>query len=564
MLRNKLVRSDGSLIDSSVIISCDFTEEVNCNTNLAFGDVTSSELTVVIRSTEAIQQGEVLTYYMVEDGVETLIGEFIAEKPTVVSRTSIRFSAYDNISKTEKSFAGWLREHQDLFPMTPMDLLTHACSYCGVAYAGGDFPNQSISINAFYADEITCRNVLSWIAALAGRFVRANAVGEIEFAQYSRNSDTRISYKKGYINPVNLVVTDTYGNVEITGDSMVVTDDGAGNVIAMIDRVTVMDVDGHVTLIMGTEIPYLQGTLSYETYWTDKIERVQIKHSDDDVGVIYPATATGNCYSISQNMLLGACSTEDVELVAQTLYELLGSITYVPFRVTLPRTAKIRAGDIIEVEDVDGNIFSTIVMKMSITASGVNLTTTGDKSYNSTAAVASEKFSNLTGKVMSIKKSIDGLEIKNEDLKGSVSSIKVTTDTIETKVTGVEKDLKETQGSVSDLNTSFKQTKSDFEWKFEKTTGDIDVLKEESKTQASYIRFVDGNIHLGRSDSSLTLIIKNDRMSFFNGSKEVAYVSENKLYITDGEFLANLYIGKFGLTPRNDSTGNLSFRKVKN
>ena len=29
MLRNKLVRSDGSIIDSSVIISCEFTEEVN-------------------------------------------------------------------------------------------------------------------------------------------------------------------------------------------------------------------------------------------------------------------------------------------------------------------------------------------------------------------------------------------------------------------------------------------------------------------------------------------------------------------------------------------------------
>ena len=563
MLRNKLVRSDGSLIDSSVIISCDFTEEVNCNTNLAFGDVTSSELTVVIRSTEAIQQGEVLTYYMIEDGVETLIGEFIAEKPTVVSRASIQFSAYDNISKTEKSFSGWLREHQDLFPMTPMDLLSHACSYCGVTYAGGDFPNQNISINAFYADGITCRNILSWVAEMAGRFVRANAAGEIEFAQYSENSDTRISYKKGYINTANLVVTDTYGNVEITGKSLIVNDDGAGNVIATIDRVTIMDVDGRVTLVMGTEIPYLQGTLSYETYRTDKIERVQVKHSDDDVGVIYPATETGNCYSISQNMLLGTCTTEDVELVAQTLYEQLGSITYVPFRVTLPRTAKIRAGDIIVVEDADGNIFSSIVMKMNITASGVNLTTTGDKSYNSTAAVASEKFSNLTGKVMSIQKSIDGLEIKNEDLKGSLSSIKVTTDGIETKVSGVEKDLSETKVSVSELNTSFKQTKSDFEWKFEKNTGDIDALKEDSKTQSSYIRFVDGNIHLGRSDSSLTLIIKNDRMSFFNRGKEVAYVSENKLYITDGEFLANLYIGKFGLTPRKDSTGNLSFRKVR-
>ena len=117
MLRNKLVRSDGSIIDSSVIISCEFTEEVNNGTNLAYGDVTSSELLVEIRSTEAIQPGEVLTYYMFEDDVETLIGEFITEKPTVASRSSIKFSAYDNISKTEKQFSGWLRDHQTSFPM---------------------------------------------------------------------------------------------------------------------------------------------------------------------------------------------------------------------------------------------------------------------------------------------------------------------------------------------------------------------------------------------------------------------------------------------------------------
>ena len=97
--------------------------------------------------------------------------------------------------------------------------------------------------------------------------------------------------------------------------------------------------------------------------------------------------------------------------------------------------------------------------------------------------------------------------------------------------------------------------------KFEKTTKDIGVLQEESKTQSSYIRFVDGNIQLGRSDSTIVLTIQNEKIVFSNGSKEVAYVSKDKLYITDGEFLTNLYIGKFGLTPR-DKTGNLSFRKV--
>ena len=394
MLRNKLVRSDGSIIDSSVIISCEFTEEVNCSTNLSFGDVTSSEINVEIRSTEAIQQGEVLTYYMIEDDVETLIGEFITEKPTVASRSSIRFSAYDNVSKTEKLFSEWLIDNQALFPMTAMELVTNACSYCGVTYAGGEFPNQNVMIRSLYADNITCRQILSWVGALAGRFVRANPTGEIEFGQYTENLSNQVTYKSGYANPINIVVTDSKGHVTITSEEMVVTDDGYGNVVATIENVEAIDADGNVIVATGVAVPYLQGTLSYETYQTDTIERVQIKHSEDDIGVIYPAEATGNCYSINQNMLLGACSVEDVTAVASNLYEQLKSVTYTPFSVTLPRTLKIRAGDIIALRDINGHSFISLVMKMTVSGSGVTISSTGDKSYDSTAAVASEKYTN--------------------------------------------------------------------------------------------------------------------------------------------------------------------------
>ena len=434
MLRNKLVRSDGSIIDSSVIISCEFTEEVNCSNNLSFGDVTSSEINVEIRSTEAIQQGEVLTYYMIEDDVETLIGEFITEKPTVASRSSIRFSAYDNVSKTEKLFSEWLIDNQALFPMTAMELVTNACSYCGVTYAGGEFPNQNVMIRSLYADNITCRQILSWVGALAGRFVRANPTGEIEFGQYTENLSNQVTYKSGYANPINIVVTDSKGHVTITSEEMVVTDDGYGNVVATIENVEAIDADGNVIVATGVAVPYLQGTLSYETYQTDTIERVQIKHSEDDIGVIYPAEATGNCYSINQNMLLGACSVEDVTAVASNLYEQLKSVTYTPFSVTLPRTLKIRAGDIIALRDINGHSFISLVMKMTVSGSGVTISSTGDKSYDSTAAVASEKYTNLAGKVMEISKTVDGLSVVNKDLEGRLGSLELNTEAFEVQI----------------------------------------------------------------------------------------------------------------------------------
>ena len=562
MLRNKLVRSDGSIIDSSVIISCEFSEEVNCSTNLTVGDVTSSELIVEVRSTEAIQQGEILTYYMIEDDVEILIGEFIAEKPTVASRTSIKFSAYDNIVKTETVFSGWLRENQGSFPMTLLSLVQSACDYCGVTLATTDFPMCNLSVGAFYADDITCRQILSWAGAIAGRFVRANTSGGIEFAWYE--PVTGFTMNPGeYAAADNLDITDDgKGNVFITSDDMTLLDDGYGNVVVEIANVVITEKDGNVT-ISAQSIPYLTGGLSYETYTTDTIRRVQIKHSDDDVGVIYPADADGNCFSISGNMIIGTCSTTDVTSIATHLYEQLCSISYVPVSIKTFRTIHVRAGDIITVRDSDGNKMTTYVMKVAVSPSGTTLTSTGDKSYGEKVAVASERFANLTGKVMSIQKSIDGLVIENRDLVGKYSSISATTDAIETRVGGVEDDLDGTKDALAELSTTFTQTKEGFDMKFYKNEGDIDKLQKDSETMSSYIRFIDGNIQLGRADSNIVLTIQNEKIVFSNGSKEVAYVSKDKLYITDGEFLTNLYIGKFGLTPR-ETTGNLSFRKVVN
>ena len=567
MLKNKLMRSDGSIIDSSVIISCEFTEEVNCSTNLSFGDVTSSELSVEIRSTEAIKQGEVLTYYAVEDDVEKQIGIFIVEKPTVASRSSIRFSAYDNVIKTEKLFSGWLRDNQDLFPMTPMDLVLHACSYCGVEYAGGEFPNQNITINAFYGDGISCRQVLSWVGALAGRFVRANENGKIEFSNYVENRDSSVTYKKGHVAPTNIEVTDTYGNVVVKSDSMIVTDDGEGNVVTTIEQIDVVDVDGNVILSVGIAVPYMQGTLSYETYHTDKIERVQIKHSDDDIGVLYPADITGNCYVIAQNMLLGTCSVEDVTSVAQSLHEQLKDVTYVPFTVTIPRTLKIRAGDIVRVRDVNGNTFTSLVMKMSIAANGVTITSTGDRSYETNAAVASERYTNLTGKVLELSKTVDGLSIANKSLDGKIGSLELTAEQFKTEVSETYVKSTEFGEYQSTVSTSFEQTKESFNFKFEAVDEAIDgvdkKLEDEKEERSSYIRFEDGNIILGKTGSEILLIQKNDRISFVRnvaGLPEVAWFADDSLHVTEGEFTVQLGIGKFGFRP--GANGNLSFKKV--
>lgn len=79
---------------------------------------------------------------------------------------------------------------------------------------------------------------------------------------------------------------------------------------------------------------------------------------------------------------------------------------------------------------------------------------------------------------------------------------------------------------------------------------------------SKYIRFVDGKIVLGETGSELTLTVQNNRVSFQQSGNEVAYFSNNNLYIRRAEVLTTLRVGNFEFAPRYD--GGLILRKRGN
>lgn len=114
--------------------------------------------------------------------------------------------------------------------------------------------------------------------------------------------------------------------------------------------------------------------------------------------------------------------------------------------------------------------------------------------------------------------------------------------------------------------TRFEQTARDFTFLFDTVVSQVTTLDGETQAQfqeiQQYIRFIDGNIVLGEVGNEITLKIQNDRISFLQNNLEVAYLNNNKLYVTDGEFLNSLQLGKFAFKPR--ANGSLSFGKIKN
>lgn len=115
------------------------------------------------------------------------------------------------------------------------------------------------------------------------------------------------------------------------------------------------------------------------------------------------------------------------------------------------------------------------------------------------------------------------------------------------------------------ISTQFSQTANDFTLQFNQIISQIEGIDGDTRQQfneiVKYIQFVDGSIVLGQVGNPLILKISNNRISFLNNNQESAYITDGRLYVTDGEFLNSLQLGNFIFEPRKN--GNLSFYKNK-
>ena len=113
------------------------------------------------------------------------------------------------------------------------------------------------------------------------------------------------------------------------------------------------------------------------------------------------------------------------------------------------------------------------------------------------------------------------------------------------------------------LSTLAEQSENNFTWTVTKVNEIIEdaaandsLTREQLKLIHTYMRFGEDGLTIGKAGNPLTFRVVNDRLAFYMNDTEVAYLSDNKLYVTQAEILARLQIGKFAYEPQ--SNGNLS------
>lgn len=410
MVKNILVLDDGTeiaagTVGQNAILSLTCTETVSKTTDLCPGAACSNKLEITIwvepGTDLPITSGTRLTHYRETSGQRTLAGTYWAVKPTSQTRNTYKIYAYDAVSLLDGVQSTWLRSIQDQFPMTLWKFAGLVAQRCGVTIVNSSLPrNGTYLVQAFYADNLTGRQLLAWVAEASCTFLRATPDGKIEFAWYT-------DYTSQSIGPT----------------------------------------------------VYIRDGLSHDKFQTAPVVKVQIRQSDDDVGVLYPSDESGsNALVIQGNLLLTSATADALKPVAQAIFETMQGVTYTPLKVTVPADFPLPApGNIVSVTDARGNVLSSYIMTRKISGQQVTLESTGNATRDGTAAVNEQSYKNLTGKMLEIKTSVDGLEVKASDLTGKYTDLKATVDGLSSEV---KKDTKITGGGNMILGSeSFKNAK---------------------------------------------------------------------------------------------------------
>lgn len=144
-------------------------------------------------------------------------------------------------------------------------------------------------------------------------------------------------------------------------------------------------------------------------------------------------------------------------------------------------------------------------------------------------------------------------------------------ETLSQSLDGVANDTSESIRLIEENTTkisSLVQQASGFEMNFSTITRTVEelngALTNEVDERYRYIRFIDGKIYLGKQaeadEDDFQMVISNEKISFLQNGVEVAYLSNNKLYITDAQITGSLRIGNYLFQQR--SNGNLGIRWV--
>lgn len=437
---------------------------VNSETELTLGSVCAAILECKLQTPNGalnIAAGTEITLYKVDDsGTRHKVGLFTLEKPTRPSAHTYKLTAYDRISWLDKDLTEWLAG-LDGWPYSVFDFAHMVAAQCGLVLKNTSLLNGDYMIRKFSGQGITGRRLMEWVGQICAKFCRATPDGEIEFAWYSKKFNIEIAPSAYTREGAGYEVSFVDGNLSIDSPAVESSDDGAGNVTVQGLVVVSDEGDGNLVLAVDdgarTGLPVFMNSLTYEDYETAPIEKVQIRLTEDDVGAVWPQEAgEKNTYIITGNYLLTTDDPQALQSVAEGIYGAISNVVYTPCEVSLRANLDIAAGDIVSITDRNGKTITCYIMTMTTKGQRATLECTGSYRRDSSDVVNNETLKSLSGKVLEVRKSIDGLNIKatqlDDKIEKSVAEVNIKADGISAEVSKQAHSMSQVKDDIASLS----------------------------------------------------------------------------------------------------------------
>lgn len=195
-------------------------------------------------------------------------------------------------------------------------------------------------------------------------------------------------------------------------------------------------------------------TADYEDYIVEPITKLQIRSSDSDVGTIIGNG--NNTYIIENNMLTYQKTADEMQTIAQNIYNKISKIRYRPFTADLRGNPCLEVGDTIRILTKNAIVESYVLERdlKGIQALRDSFSSVGEQYYSE--------------KVNSTQTSIKQLENRSNKLERTIEETKST-------ITDVE----------NDLSTQIKQTAESITTEVSKKVGSDEIISKINQSPES-------------------------------------------------------------------------------
>lgn len=444
------------------------------------------------------------------------LGVFIVDTPIRRKVQLIESVAYDQMQLLDTIADEWFANLGWADGITLYELVTAMASQLGLHVSNtteSSMVNSDLEFTTqpFYPTEMTYREILAWIAGASCTYARFNRDGYLDLAWYASTTFS--------INADNL-----------------------GNNCLKIDP---------------------------SEYQVAQIDKLQVLGTESDVGVIL-GTGT-NAYKILNNGFLFGADEAEITVKATPIYTRLSSFaSYYPVATTIITDWSVCAGDIMSIT-YDGITYSVPIFQQNLSWRGAfvksELFSSGNP--NRTELSATNRSEYRAGrKVHTLENTVDSLVSIISDMEGNLSSIAQTISDITSRVQDAEGNITQLQQTsteitttVSGLNTSLTNVTNDVSslWTFASTAHVED--SGETVNLSKYIRFDNGDMVLGTSDSDMKLRLESDQIVFFTGedfdenATIYAKFSPTEFFDAIVKALNSVYVG--------DDSGTNNFKQSK-